>query len=154
RLEGDTWQEAASATVGGRIIAPPAVVSVDGQFALCVAHADAVADKKTRVTLLVGEGLRKVRDWIMSDNITAGPFVRGKGIGRIVGGRRLVWLDPAKDEPHYAHTFRADIVGQPELVDGLLIVADLEGAIQAVDPQNKRFVGLSYTLQANVAPTA
>jgi outer membrane protein assembly factor BamB len=153
RVDGEDWQKVASATVAGRIVAPPVVVSLGnqtGEWGLCVADTDRA------VTLLHVGGLRKLRHWAMSDNITAGPFVRGASICVILGGRRLVLLDPANDQP-WGHTFRADIVGQPELVDGMLIVADVDGQFQAVDPQagllaTERFVGLGYKLRANVAP--
>jgi hypothetical protein len=151
RIVGEDWQKLASVKVGGRILAPPAVVPLagkPGEWGICV------ADTERKVTLLHADGLRKLQQWVLSDNITAGPFARGHGIGLILGGRRLVWLDPSKNEPHYAHTFRADLVGLPEMVDGLLIVADMEGRFQAVDPWAKRFVGLGYTLRANIAPAA
>jgi hypothetical protein len=152
RVDGEDWQKVGMATVAGRIVAPPVVVPLGGQageWGLCVADTD------RGVTLLHVDGLRKLRHWVMSDNITAGPLARGPSICLILSGRRLVLLDPAKDLP-WGHTFRADIVGQPELVDGMLIVADVDGQFQAVDPATgllptERFVGLGYKLRANVA---
>jgi hypothetical protein len=151
RRAGDDWQKGESAKVGGRIIAPPVMVALagkPGEWAL------GVADNGPGVTLLHVEGLRKLQHWAMSDKITAGPFVRGHGIGLILGGRRLVWLDPLKSKPHFAYTFRADVVGQPELVDGVLIVADRDGRFQGIDPWAKTFVGAGYVLEANVAAAA
>jgi hypothetical protein len=164
RVDGQAWKQLATATVGGRIVGPPAVVPLPGKpggMTLCV------ADTARGVTLLDADGLRPLRHWELSGHITAGPFayqpnlgmrsrragLRG-GVGVILDGRRLVWLNPERDEVHFAHTFRADIAGQPQLIDDVLIVADAGGHLQAVNPWAKCFVGPGYTLLANVAPSA
>jgi hypothetical protein len=151
RLNGDEWTTVVGTKVVGRIIAPPVKVRLaekGDEWGLCV------ADSVPSVTLLDVGGLRKLQQWGMSDKITTGPFVRGRGIGLVLGGRRLVWLDPGQSKPHFAYTFGADLVGQPEMVDGVLIVADREGRFQGVDPWAKTFVGAGYWMQANVAAAA
>jgi outer membrane protein assembly factor BamB len=138
------------AEVKARIIAAPAVLAGIGQsqeWGLCVADVD------RGVTLFQGDKLIKVREWAMSDAITAGPFARGGGIVLVLGGRRLVWLDTDSEKPRWALTVRADIVGEPLLIDGCLVVADESGQIQALDPATGRPVGLGYALHAAVAPT-
>src|SRR5205807_3089104 len=85
-------------------------------------------------------------------DVTAGPFAHQGGAGVVIGRRRLVWLDPAREQPAWALTFPADIVGEPRLLDGVLIVADESGQIQAIDPASGQPVGLRYTLEAAVAP--
>ncbi len=131
-----------------RIIAPPAVLASGGQLRLCV------ADVGRCVTLLRGDDLRPIREWTLDDAITAGPFVSGGGIGVVVAGRRLVWLDPDAGKLRWAITFPARIVGEPQLIDGRLIVADASGRIQNVDPATGGFVGSGCTLRADVAAAA
>ena len=46
------------------------------------------------------------------------------------------------------------IVGQPQLVEGLLIVADLSGRFLALDPVTGRPCGPGRVLQGSVAPAA
>jgi hypothetical protein len=46
------------------------------------------------------------------------------------------------------------IVGQPQLVDGLVVVADVAGHFVALNPANGEPVGPGYTLRASVAPAA
>jgi hypothetical protein len=48
----------------------------------------------------------------------------------------------------------APVVGQPELVDGLLVAADLQGGILALDPATGNPAGPGYRLKANEAATA
>ena len=117
-----------------------------------------MADAAAVVTLLEGDRLQATRRWSLGGKITAGPFVRGtggkQGFGCVVGKKRLVWLDPSKDEPAWEYTFVGQVVGQPELVDGLLVVADMAGTITALDPATGRPQGDGYRLKANVAPSA
>jgi hypothetical protein len=151
RLEGDTLSRVTTAEVKSRILSRPAVLpaaGAPGDFRVCV------ADAGRKVTLFQGEMLKKVREWPLSDAINAGPFVRGDSVYVAVGGRRLVCLDPNRPEPRWAHTFRADIVGEPRFIDGALIVADESGQIQALDPTTGEPVGLGYTVRAAVAPAA
>ena len=143
------WDNAeAGAKVGSvelpqRITAAPAVV---GKRLL-------VADASDTVSVLERDHLVPAR-WSPGGKITAGPFVRGQGVGLVVNHNRLVWLDPTKDQPVWEYTFVAPIVGQPELVDGLLVVADLQGGILALDPATGNPAGPGYRLKANEAPTA
>jgi hypothetical protein len=151
QFDRDSVVRTKAAEVGGRIISAPAVLPAAGntpEFHFCI------ADNNRRVTLLHGDSLAKVREWTMSDAITAGPFIRGNGILLVIGERRLVWLDPHNDKPRWAHTCRADIVGEPLLIDGVLIVADESGQIEARDCATGQAVGLGYTLRAAVAPAA
>jgi hypothetical protein len=151
RLEGDSLSRVNTVDVRARILSRAAVLPNAGpasEFRLCV------ADASRTVTLFQSEMLRKVREWPLSDTISAGPFVRGDSIYVAVRGRRLVCLDPNQKEPRWAHTFRADIVGEPQLINGALIVADESGQIQALDPATGEPLGLGYTIRAAVAPAA
>jgi hypothetical protein len=90
----------------------------------------------------------------MPGPISGGPFVQGPGIGCIVGKNRLVWIDPNRERMLWEYTFVTDIVGEPQLVDGALVVASLAGQFVGLDPTNGRPRGPGYTLKANVTPVA
>ena len=148
QLAGKELHKLGRASFNGRVLAAAVLPGGDKGFGLCV------ADVTRTVTLLHGDDLTRERTWTLGDAITAGPFVRGGRIGVVVGHRRLVWLDPQSDQPIRALTFAGEIVGEPELIDGVLVVADQSGRIQGFDPATLLPVGLPYTLQASVAPAA
>ncbi len=112
-----------------------------------------VADASDTITLLEGERLAAMRRWLPGGKISAGPFVRDKHLGLVVGKNRLVWLDPEQDQPLWEYSFPAPIVGEPEVVDNIIVVADLQGRIVGLDPANGNPVGPGYRLLANEAPT-
>jgi hypothetical protein len=129
-----------------RIVAAPAVVS-GAEPRVCV------ADASGTLTLLDGR-LQVLRRWPLGGALTAGPFVRAGKIGCIVGKGRLLWLDPDQERPLWEYALPAEIVGEPPLIEGALIVADVQGQFRALDPQTGRERGAGYTLRANVAPAA
>lgn len=142
--EAKTWEKLGVADMTHRITAAPAVL---GKQLL-------VADVSDTVTLLDAGNLERVRTWSAGGRISAGPYTRGTSAGVVVNKSRLLWLDPAKDRPAWEYTFVAPIVGQPELVDGLVVVADLQGGIVGLDPATGNPVGPGYRLKANEAPSA
>jgi outer membrane protein assembly factor BamB len=125
-----------------------------------------VADTAGMVRLLRARDLQEVRHWDMSvkepgtpasaavARITAGPFVRGQHIGCVVNDRRLVWLDPNQDKPVWEFTTSgAGIVGQPQLIGDMIVVADLTGRFIGLDPASgKARWPAGYLFAANVAP--
>ncbi|MBI2806007.1 MAG: PQQ-binding-like beta-propeller repeat protein [Planctomycetes bacterium] len=147
--DGKLFDRRATVQLSHRVMAAPVVVPAAGATpaALCV------LDASDTLTLLDADRLAVVRRWPVSGKVTAGPFVRGGKIGCIVGRTRLVWHDPDKDEPIWAYSF-ADVVGAPNLIDGVLVVADVAGQLLALDPASGRPLGPGVTLRANVAPTA
>jgi len=46
------------------------------------------------------------------------------------------------------------IVGQPQVVVGALIVADVTGKFTALDPESGKPLGKEYAVKASVAPVA
>ncbi len=147
--DGKTWEKRAERTLDNRVVSAPAVLRAEGgPVRVCV------ADSANVVTLLEGDGLEALRTWRLSGAITAGPFVRGGGIVCVVERRKVVWLDPAKSETRWTADFRADVVGRPQWIDGLLVVADQRGQIQGLDPASGRPAGPGYAVQASAAPTA
>jgi hypothetical protein len=114
----------------------------------------AVADAADVVTLLAGDRLTTARRWNLDGKITAGPFVRGRNVGCVVGKQRLVWLDPERDQPLWEYSFVAPIVGEPHVVGGQIVVGDLAGQFLSLDPATGRLSGPGYTVRANVAPAS
>ena len=104
-------------------------------------------------------GVHDLQRWPLRSAVTAGPFARELPggevrIGCVVEGRRLVWLDPAQAKPVWEYRADGALAGLPQLVDGLLIVADEAGWIKALDPRDGKPVGPGYRLGGSVVPTA
>ena len=147
--EGKSWVKRPGKELPHRITAAPVVLPAEGNARprLCV------ADASDTLTLLDADGLNVLQSWRMPGKITAGPFERAGKIGCVVGRSQLVWLDPAQKEIAWQYAFR-EIVGEPNLIDGVLVVADVAGRFVALDPASGRPLGAVLTLQANVAATA
>jgi outer membrane protein assembly factor BamB len=149
--EGTTGEQKAAVSLPQRIVAPPAVlvpVGKDGDLRIVIADAGGT------ISLVEGEDLKVARQWTLPGTITAGPFARGGKVGCILDRRRLVWLEPVSKEPAWEYIASADIVGEPQLVGDLLVVASLDGHFVGVDPETGDAQGPGYTLRANVAPSA
>jgi outer membrane protein assembly factor BamB len=155
KLRWLTWpaqgnaEEKATAELPERIVAPPVVLpgaANDAPVRVCLATAGET------VALLEGPELKVARLWKLPGKITAGPFVRSGKIGCIVGRRRLVWLDPASQEPAWQYTASGDIVGAPQFAGKLLVIASLDGHFAGLDAETGNSQGPGYTLRANVAP--
>jgi outer membrane protein assembly factor BamB len=129
-----------------RIVGPPVVLpraAANPTLEVCV------GDATGNLTLLRGgeAGLKTERTWSLGGQITAGPFLRGGAIGCVVDKKRLVWIDPAKPERLWEYTMEGgQIVGQPEVIDGTLVVADLSGRFIGLDPHTGKQRGDGYTL--------
>jgi outer membrane protein assembly factor BamB len=147
--EPKVWDKKKSVELSRRIIAPPLVLLSGKEKNRIV-----VADAADTITLLDADTLAVVRTWTMPAPISGGPFVQGSGIGCVVGKNRLVWIDPDKEGTLWEYTFVAEIVGVPQIVDGVLLVANLAGQFLGLEPANGRPRGPGYTLKTNVAPTA
>lgn len=106
------------------------------------------------ISLLDASTLQVLRKWQMPGRISSGPFARGQELGCIVEGNRLVWLDSNKDGHAWEYTFDADIVGQPQVIDDLVIVGTVAGQIQAFDKKMVRLQSDGFLLRTSVAPAA
>jgi len=150
---GQSWSITAKCELGDRIVAAPLVVS----DATAPAPRVVVADSAGNLLLLQlqGKEIKEVRRWSLGGKITADPFLRGNRVGCIVDRRQLVWIDPASDQPAWTLTVDGEaIVGQPQQVGDLVVVADLAGKFISVDRQTGKRVGPGYVLRASVAPAA
>jgi hypothetical protein len=154
---GKTWtalpldKEAKDPTVALRrsIVTPPALLpDASGELAACV------GDASGTLTLLRGERLEEVQRWDLGGRITAGPFVRGNRVGCVVDGSRLAWIDPGRKEPLWEYKSRTagPIVGEPQLVEDMLVVAHQSGRFVGLDPGTGKAHGPGFALQASAAP--
>jgi hypothetical protein len=147
--DGKGWERKAAAELPERVVSPPVAVPRDGgEPRVCV------ADTSGALTLLGADDLRPVRTWRPAGRITAGPFVRGGGVGCVLDGRKLVWFDPGRDGQLWEADFRADIVGEPALIGCLLVVADQRGRVVGLEPRTGKEVGPGYQIQSHAAPVA
>jgi outer membrane protein assembly factor BamB len=101
--------------------------------------------------------VKQIGHWELKRKVTAGPFVRmvdsKARIGCVVDQRQLVWLDPKTNKPLWTYdTVDKPILGEPQLVDGLLIVTDQAGNIVGLDPATGKAETMGYSLQGSVAP--
>ncbi len=146
--DGKFWDKRASSQLPHRILAAPVLVPSADKVRLCV------LDASDTVTLFDPERLSVLKRWSMPGKVTAGPFLRAGKIGCVVAKTRLVWLDPTQDAPAWEYTFVAEIVGEPHVIEGKLVIADVAGQMAALDPANGSSLGPVLRLRANVAPTA
>jgi hypothetical protein len=92
--------------------------------------------------------------------ITAGPFLRTAEDGTrwlvcVLDGDRLAWLNADKPDKVERFGQRGDqIIGQPELVEGLFVVATASGKFTAVNPETAEPAGPAFALQGSIAPAA
>jgi outer membrane protein assembly factor BamB len=123
----------------------------------------AVADSAGLLYLfnVTAEGmLQPGRQWDLKGKLTNGPFVvplaeGGARIGCVVDQRRLVWFDPAKREPLWSYATEGEaIVGEPRIIEDLLVVALPSGRYVGLDPHTGEAKGPGYTLRTSAAPAA
>jgi hypothetical protein len=172
---GDVYKEDRHIDLTQRIVSAPVVIaskSGAGDLEICL------ADVGGSVRLLKGSDLQEIRHWDLTRSfsaepgalasepgalatgafarVTAGPFVRGNQVGCVVNQRRLVWIDPSQDKPAWEYTTPgAGIVGQPQPIGDLIVVADLTGRFIGLDPATgKAQWPAGYLYGANVAPAA
>jgi hypothetical protein len=132
-----------------RVASAPVVLREDDKLRVVV------ADVRGTLHLFEGDELKPARQWALPGKLTAGPFVRGGKVGCVVDRRRLVWIDPGQPKPVWNYLSPGEgIVGQPQLVEGLLVVADLSGRFVGLDPATGAPAGAGYFLKASVTPAA
>jgi hypothetical protein len=148
--------------LGQRVVGTPLVLPAAGGKAprVCVAGAGG------QVTLLAPTddgGLKVQRSWEMGKPMTTGPFLcrladGGVRVGCLAGkdNPQLAWLDPERDGVRWRYaTPRGEaIVGLPQRVENLLIVADGAGRFVGLDVETGLPAGPGYALRGSVAPAA
>ncbi len=120
-----------------------------------------LGDSRGGLALVQVEGngsLTVQRSWSLGGEITAGPFLRqtpeGPRIGCVVGQTKLVWLDPASNQPgkEYHTQDDAPIVGEPQVCGEWLVVADQSGRLVGLSLTDLSPRGRGYNLPGSLAP--
>jgi hypothetical protein len=141
-----------------RIVAAPLVLPAgEGMLArACVAdaggHVHLLAVQKSGSLEFIGE-------WDVKGNLTDGPFLRhlpgGRlRIGCVVDDRRLVWLDPTRPGTLREYPARSPVVGRPEVIEGVVVVAEQEGRVVALDPVTLEPRGPGFQSGGSAIPVA
>jgi outer membrane protein assembly factor BamB len=103
------------------------------------------------------EGLKIVgKPWNPRGKITGGPFLLDGDFLVIVDRNRLVRFSPDKAEKVWEYTSEGEaIVGQPQLIDGMLVAADQSGRYVGLNPKTgKPHRKEGYRLHASAGPAA
>jgi hypothetical protein len=116
-----------------------------------------VVDETGKISLyqITPDKLELIRSWPLGARTTAGPFVRGSSIGCVVDQNILIWIDPSKGKPEWTNATKAlnaSLVGEPQVVDNSILVADQSGLIQALDPKSGKPRNAGYRLRTISGP--
>jgi hypothetical protein len=142
-----------------RVVAPMALLPARNGQTPRVVVADS-AGVLHLLTVSADGSLQKTQTWDLEGRITAAPFVYelpdgDLRVGCLLDQRRLVWLDPARpDPPRPCRTGGETIVGRPQMVEDMLVVALQSGHYVGFDPATGEAKGPGYTLRASTAPAA
>jgi hypothetical protein len=108
--------------------------------------------------------LRPKLEWDreLPGRLTAGPFVYplangGWRLGCVLDQNRLVWIDPDKRDPQSLWTYPTGgdaIIGEPKMIQDLLVVALSSGRYVGLDPSSGRPCGDGYELRTSAAPAS
>ena len=114
---------------------------------VCIAD---VTGALSLVTVEADGRLKPGTRWKLGDQIKvmAGPFIEvtpggAMRIACVIDNHRLIWLDPEKPSIlwSYRGNPRTGLVGRPQLVGGMVVVADDAGLIVGLDPDKGNVVG-------------
>ena len=140
------------------IAAPPVLLPKAGLTSR-IAVADS-AGVLHLLTLAADGSLQTKRTWQLKGKFTSGPFVRvlsdgGVRIGCVLEERHLVWLDPEREKPLWTYPTNGEvIVGQPQVIEDMLVLAHQSGHYVGLNPATGEAQGIGYTLRASAAPAA
>lgn len=136
-------RQEASGTLPSLIVAPPLILPE---------NRIGVADATNTVRILKAGDLQPAgREWAINGTITGNLYRMGDFLACVVDQKRLVWLDRVEGAKR-EFTASAAIVGQPQLVQGAIVVADLAGKLTGVDPATGKEIGPGFTLRSGTAP--
>jgi hypothetical protein len=140
------------------VAAPPVLLpSADGQPRVVVADSAGVLHL---FAVMPDGSLQAGLTWELRGNLSAGPFIQaapegGWRIGCVLDRRRLLWIDPAKEQPLWTYDSRGPaILGQPQQIEDMLVAALQSGLYVAIDPKTGQLRGSGYTLRTSAAPAA
>jgi hypothetical protein len=145
-----------------RVAAAPLVLEVrSGEMQLLVADTSSLL-RTIRVSESKAQEDLELR-WNLhaGGNLTSGPFFytpanRELRIGCVLDGRKFVWIDPRKAQSVLwtYETPGGTIVGEPQLAEDKIVIADQSGGIVALDPATGKPRGKGCSLPGSIAPTA
>jgi outer membrane protein assembly factor BamB len=142
-----------------RLVGDLLVLPGDKPRRVCTAEADG---EVYVWAVAAGGKLEPVGNWLLNGRVTAGPFLRftadgAERIGCVIDHKQLVWIDPKVTEKvlwRSPENPDAEIIGRPEVVGDLLVVADQSGKVVGLDETTGKPVGPGYTLRGSVAAAA
>jgi hypothetical protein len=141
------------------VVAPPVLLPSRNNQPPRVVLADSAGILRLFTVMPEGE-LQSGFPWELKGNLTAGPFVQatpdgGWRIGCVLDRNRLLWIDPEQEQPLWTYsTGGPAIVGQPQQVEDMLVIALQSGRYVGIDPSTGRAKGSAYTLRTSAAPAA
>ncbi|MGF1582159.1 MAG: PQQ-binding-like beta-propeller repeat protein, partial [Gemmataceae bacterium] len=140
----------ADATLEGRILKAPVLLSEKKGSNSRVL----LADKSNKVTLwdAMSLGEAPIREWSFQGELSRGPFLRKDRFALILDETRLLWFDPNRTGKLWEYVGTNPIVGEPELIDGKLVVADIAGRVVVLNTTNGKIVKEVETLVPTAAP--
>jgi hypothetical protein len=149
---------------GRRVLLPPLPLPpAAGVASVCVAASGhgKEADAVVLANVAADGRLSEAGRWSLKEKerITAGPFLLSPPgsavrLGCVVNGRTLVCLDPAKPGAAlWRHGDGAGLLGRPQTVGGLVLLADEGGNFVGLDLQTGTVRG-SYRLPGSVTAAA
>ncbi len=143
--------EQANATLEGRILQAPVLLppKKGGNPRVLL------IDKSNKITLWDAIDLDDaplIREWKFQGELTRGPFPRKNRFGVILNETRLLWFDPSRNEKRWEYTAAAAIVGEPQLIDGKLVVADIAGRVVVVNPKDGKVLKEVEALLPTASP--
>lgn len=149
-------REALTLKLDSLIAAPPVLLPAkNGSPSVLVADGSGIL----HLLKLGSDGsLEQIRQWDLKGGITGVPFLRtlpdgGVRIACILDQRRLIWIDPTKSDPLWIYSTKGEtIVGQPQLIEDMLVVALQSGRYLGLDPATGEARGPGYSLRASAAP--
>jgi hypothetical protein len=143
-----------------RVAADPVTLPAAAGQVPRVCLADSAGDVYLLAAARAGQ-MTLQRKWSLGGAVTAGPYLQHQAdgtvrIGCVVERRQLVWLDPERDKPLWTYPPQpgASLVGRPQLVGDLVVVADQRGRIVGLNPETGVPAGPGYTLQGSMTAAA
>ena len=113
------------------------------------------------VTGTAGGNLKLGHRWQTGGQVTAGPYVevlpnKATRIACVIDKRRLIWIDPDKERfsGRTQESPARELMGQPQLVAGMVVVADESGLIVGLDPDKGTVLGKPLQLPGSTVPAA
>jgi outer membrane protein assembly factor BamB len=99
------------------------------------------------------QGLKVIKHSNPKGKVTGGPFILGDRFLAIADRNRLLCFQPGERDPLWEYKSEGEaIVGRPQVVQDMLLLADQSGRFVGLDPKTGKLLGEGYTLKANVGP--